>query len=250
MTQQTMNLHQKLVVIRRNIGSITKDKKSFGYDYVSGSQVLSKIHGSMNELNVLLIPNVISQNHEVHTIQTKKGPSTIFVVSGQLSYKWVNADNPSEVLEVPFHYTGSQDDVAKAFGSALTYAERYFLIKFFNLPTDGDDPDAQQPHNGYYQSNNQYQNPPVQQQQQRQSQPPQQPQYQNGTNNNLLTDQQLKALKTAINLAAKRTLTDVAAVSEYAWNKLNIPLSVGSKVLTREQASKLIEFVNQIPAAQ
>ena len=30
----------------------------------------------------------------------------------------------------------------KGVGSALTYAERYFFLKYFNVPTDDDDPDS------------------------------------------------------------------------------------------------------------
>ena len=51
-------------------------------------------------------------------------------------------------MEVPF-FAGQQDDVSKAHGTALTYAERYFLMKFFNIPTDEDDADAKQKQEKY-----------------------------------------------------------------------------------------------------
>lgn len=138
-----MNLYQKLVEIRKNIGGFTKDTKGYNYSYVSGTQVLSKIQETMNELGVLLIPKVLDQNHEKHEYVSSKGkPALDFIVHGNMVYTWVNAENPEEKLEVPFYYTGSQDDISKAFGSGLTYSERYFIIKFFNLPTDADDPDA------------------------------------------------------------------------------------------------------------
>ena len=34
------------------------------------------------------------------------------------------------------------DDISKAVGTAMTYNERYFLLKFLGLPTDEDDADA------------------------------------------------------------------------------------------------------------
>ena len=52
-------------------------------------------------------------------------------------------------MEVPFFAVGQQDDVSKAHGTALTYAERYFLMKFFNIPTDEDDADAKQKQEKY-----------------------------------------------------------------------------------------------------
>ena len=71
-------------------------------------------------------------------------------------YVWVNAEKPDDRIEVPWQLFGQQDDPSKAFGSALTYSERYFLLKFFSIATDDDDPDAKQnkPSNNYNQSNN------------------------------------------------------------------------------------------------
>ena len=67
----------------------------------------------------------------------------------KLTYVWINADKPEEKLEVPFYSVGQQDDVSKAHGTGLTYAERYFLMKFFNIPTDEDDADAKQKQEKY-----------------------------------------------------------------------------------------------------
>lgn len=143
-----MNLHQKLVEVRKSIDGFTKDAKSFNYSYVSGSQVLSKIQGKMNELGVLLVPKISDQmfqtyDYQVYNKNTKSMvDKTDFIVQGNMSYTWINAEEPTDVLEIPFYYTGQQDDISKAFGSGLTYSERYFLLKFFNLPTDDADPDG------------------------------------------------------------------------------------------------------------
>ena len=67
---------------------------------------------------------------------------------------------------------------------------------------------------------------------------------------NLITDTQLQELKTALNAAATRTKMDKIAVAEYVKMSLQIPAEVESKALTREQASKMIDFINQLPAAQ
>ncbi|HDY9908796.1 TPA: ERF family protein, partial [Staphylococcus aureus] len=59
-------------------------------------------------------------------------------------YTITNVDNPEEKIESSIFAIGQQDDPSKALGTALTYSERYFLMKFFGLPTDEDDADAKQ----------------------------------------------------------------------------------------------------------
>lgn len=145
-----MNLHQKLVEIRKEIDVFQKDTKGFNYSYVSGSQVLSKIQQKMNELGVLLYPEMKDVDYNTFDYQqynkkTKQMDNkTDFVISGNMSYVWQNAENPEEKIPINWMVYGQQDDISKAYGSALTYSERYFLLKFFNAPTDDDDPDTRQ----------------------------------------------------------------------------------------------------------
>lgn len=140
-----MNLYQKIVAIRKSVGGLSKDKKGDRYDYVSGNQVLTKIEDKMNELNLLLIPSTLDGEYEPYSYKTKYGEKTDLIVKGKMTYTWINGDKPEERMEVPWFYFGQMSEVSKAFGSALTYSERYFLLKAFGIPTDSDDPDAKQP---------------------------------------------------------------------------------------------------------
>lgn len=148
-----MNLFEKLVEIRKEIDVFKKDTEGYGYNYVSGSQVLSKIQKKMNELGVLLYPNIgeVEQDtydYQVYDKQSKQmRDKTDFVIKGDMTYVWQNAEEPSETLEIPWKLFGQQDDISKAYGSGLTYSERYFLLKFFNAPTDEDDPDSRPTNN-------------------------------------------------------------------------------------------------------
>lgn len=140
-----LNLYQKLVEVRKTIDAFHKDSKSFNYSYVSGTQVLSKIKEKMDEMGLLCFPSILGQSHEHFNYLDKYGKEKHdFIVYGPMVYRWINADNPEEVLEVPFEFMGQQDDISKAFGSGLTYSERYFLLKFFGVPTDDDDPDKKE----------------------------------------------------------------------------------------------------------
>ncbi|PFZ02320.1 recombinase [Bacillus wiedmannii] len=137
-----MNLWQKLVEIRKDIDVFSKDGKSYGYSYVTGSQVLHKIKQKMDELGVILSPRMGSHKNWVHEYKNGKGKDVKdFVIESEGSYVWINSDKPEEREEVPWKFFGQQDDASKAFGSALTYSERYFLLKFFGVPTDEDDAD-------------------------------------------------------------------------------------------------------------
>ena len=129
-----MNLYQKIVEIRKEAKGFDKDKKSNNYEYVSGNQVLRKIRDKMNELNVLLIPSARLGEHHAHDYKNSYGKDKIdFIVSGEMVYIWINGDEPSERLEVPWAYYGQQDDLSKAYGSALTYSERYFYYEVLRI---------------------------------------------------------------------------------------------------------------------
>lgn len=153
--QQELNLFQKIADVKANIDGFTKDAKSYKYSYVSGSQVLHRIRNKMIENNLLLVPKTSEENYkqiDVTRFNKKAGreiTTSEFIVEMKLTYVWINADKPEEQLEVPFYSVGQQDDVSKAHGTGLTYSERYFLMKFFNIPTDEDDADAKQKQEKY-----------------------------------------------------------------------------------------------------
>ena len=160
MTEQ-LNLYQKIADVKANIEGFTKDTKGYNYSYVSGSQVLHRIRNKMIEHNLLLVPKTSDENYKQIEVTrfNKKASREIttseFVVEMKLTYLWINADKPEEQLEVSFYSVGQQDDVSKAHGTALTYAERYFLMKFFNIPTDEDDADAKQKQEKYNKASSQ-----------------------------------------------------------------------------------------------
>lgn len=147
---EALNLYQKIADVKANIDGFTKDTKSYKYSYVSGSQVLHRIRNKMIEHRLLLVPSTTQENYkqiEVTRFNKNAGREvtvTEFVVEMKLTYTWINAEKPEERMEVTFYSVGQQDDVSKAHGTALTYSERYFLMKFFNIPTDEDDADAKQ----------------------------------------------------------------------------------------------------------
>lgn len=141
-----MNVCQKIIEVKKEIKCFVKDAETTGgkaYKYISGTQILSKVKAKMEEIGLLFIP-IATENRGWTTFNyvTAKGEQkTDFVVDGKLVYAWINAEEPSDRLEIAFEYYGQQNDISKAFGSGLTYSERYLLLKSLGVPTDEEDPD-------------------------------------------------------------------------------------------------------------
>ncbi|MCE5001712.1 MULTISPECIES: ERF family protein [Staphylococcus] len=147
---EKLNLYQKIADVKANIDGFTKDTKGYNFSYVSGSQILHRIRTKMIEHNLLLVPSTTNEKWTTHTYKNKKGNEIVdFVIEMDLNYKWINADKPEEQLDISYHAFGQQSDISQAHGTALTYAERYFLMKFFNIPTDEDDADAKEKQDRY-----------------------------------------------------------------------------------------------------
>lgn len=147
---EELNIYQKIADVKANIEGFTKDTKGYNFTYVSGSQILHRIRNKMIEHRLLLIPSTSNEKWTTHTYKNKKGHEVIdFIVEMDLNYKWVNADKPEEQLDISYYAFGQQSDISQAHGTALTYSERYFLMKFFNIPTDEDDADAKEKQEKY-----------------------------------------------------------------------------------------------------
>lgn len=84
-----------------------------------------------------MIPEIVSQDLQETTNQ--KGNKEFFTKLNMV-FTWVNIDNPDEKIVCQWTAQGL-DNAEKGIGKALTYAEKYFLLKFFNIATDKDDPD-------------------------------------------------------------------------------------------------------------
>jgi hypothetical protein len=138
------NLYQRILDVKANIEGFTKDAEGYKYNYVEGSQILHKIRKKMEDNSLLLFPSVKQASYSEIEVMVKGKKKPNILVQMNMTYTFLNADNPEEQLTIPFFAIGHQDDASKAYGTALTYAERYFLLKFFNIPTDEDDADAKQ----------------------------------------------------------------------------------------------------------
>lgn len=100
----------------------------------------------MCDRQLLLLPSVTDVKPQVVNYQAYDKNAKANVQKTEVLYvvmmemKWVDAED-GEVLVEKWAGTG-QNNFDKGFGSALTYGERYYLLKTFHIPTDRDDVDA------------------------------------------------------------------------------------------------------------
>lgn len=135
-----MAIYKKLLEIQQRVEGLTKDASGNSGMYVSGNKVLGFIRPIMNSLGLLLTMDVDDAKYQEFETQTKNGIKKDMFCDLKLTFTWIDTTD-NEQLKVKWAGTGA-NGADKSIGSALTYAERYFLLKQFHIPTDKDDVDA------------------------------------------------------------------------------------------------------------
>jgi hypothetical protein len=147
MEKKQMNIYQKLAKIQDKINGLAPDKKSFGFNYVSGTKLLSFIKPLMKEYNLILKQEIISIDNERQDYfagkDEKRREISEILTKVMMKFTWVDCDT-GDKDENLFGANG-QNGWDKGIGSALTYGERYFLMKYFHIATDQDDIDQPKP---------------------------------------------------------------------------------------------------------
>lgn len=152
MAENELNIYQKLAKLRKQVEVISKNKAGYGYKYVSEDEILAKLTGLMDKYELSLVPRitpgtVVVTPYYYEKTKVKNGSAyeeknNEVLVQGDMVYTWVNNVNPEERIEVNWAFVGQQTDASQSLGSGLTYASRYFLLKYFGIATPEDDPDS------------------------------------------------------------------------------------------------------------
>ncbi|MEE6129127.1 ERF family protein [Chryseobacterium arthrosphaerae] len=150
-----MSVYKKLHKIQSLVNGLGKDKTSGQYGYVSGAKVLEFVRPLMNEYSLILKQEILSIDNERqdYMVNAKRWenvdgqnkqveyqrPKSEILSKVMMKFTWIDVET-GEKDENLFGANG-QNDWEKGLGSALTYAERYFILKYFHIPTDEDDID-------------------------------------------------------------------------------------------------------------
>jgi len=130
------SLVSKLCSVRKQVNAVKRTKLvEYGrtkYKYAPSSEILFCVKEEIDEQGLILYPEISQSEFSGKTMQLS------------LNYIWVDSDTGEE-MRVEWRAAGEDTDPSKAFGKALTYAEKYFLCRFFQIPTEEDDPDRGTP---------------------------------------------------------------------------------------------------------
>lgn len=139
-------IHKKLLEIQKSVRALQRDAKAYNYNYVSGDKLLYFVRPKMDELGLLLLPEVLGvETRDVTYQQWDKGAKAmvekkeiLYVLTMRMT--WTDTED-GETLPQEWKAAG-MNAFDKGYGSALTYGERYYLLKLFHIATDEDDVDA------------------------------------------------------------------------------------------------------------
>ena len=144
-----MNIYQKMAAITAELRTVGKNLmvetgKGKGYKAVSERDIIDAVKPLEEKHGVYSYPSdrKVIESHTLESENTYNGNTTkktTFFTRVQTTYRFVNVDDPSEYIETVTFAEGidSQD---KGSGKAMTYGDKYALMKAYKIST-GDDPD-------------------------------------------------------------------------------------------------------------
>lgn len=143
-TKTQNGVYRKILELQRAVRALLPNAAGGGdknsYRYVSGSKLLGYLRPKMDNLGIILKQEIVEESHERIDYATAYGHKSEMFTALKMRFTWIDVET-GERDENEFIAFG-QNGWDKGLGSALTYGERYFLLKFFHIATDEDDVDA------------------------------------------------------------------------------------------------------------
>lgn len=173
---KSMNIFQRVAAITAELGTVAKNLNvSAGkgsYKAVSERDIIDAVKPLEAKYRVYSYPSdrKILESETLESEKTYNGnttKSTTFFTRVQTEYTFVNIDDPKDIFKTIVFSEGI-DPGDKGSGKAMTYADKYAVMKAYKIST-GDDPDEQaseptnytrsggqnnKPQGGNYQGNN------------------------------------------------------------------------------------------------
>ena len=137
-----LNIYTKLQSIQSEVKELirTEENKFQKYKFFNELQVLKQLRLLLKDHKLILL---LSDDTTQPFIHEKDGKEHFVKYLKKLEI--IDSENPEQKLSFNFWAAGSNVDLAKAKGSAETYAVKYMLSKFFLMPVkDEADPDYRQ----------------------------------------------------------------------------------------------------------
>lgn len=147
-----MNIYEKMLAATAKIATVAKNLsvdtgKGKGYKAVSEADVLAAVKPVEEELGIFSFPvarKILDSGEIVNTYTDRNGNTTTkrqMYMRLETTYRFVNVEKPEEYVDV-ITYGDGVDSQDKGPGKAMTYADKYALLKGYKIRT-GDDPDVE-----------------------------------------------------------------------------------------------------------
>lgn len=152
------NIFQKMSLITNELRTVAKNLnvdmgKGKSYKAVQEKDILDAVKPMEEKYGIYSYP--ISReivDSDILEKETQYGVSKNLYMRIKTTYRFVNIDNPAECIDM-ISFADGIDSGDKATGKAMTYADKYALMKAYKIAT-GDDPDAEgSPEKGYSKGN-------------------------------------------------------------------------------------------------
>ena len=141
-----MNLYEKLSAITAELQTVAKNLdiktgKTTSYKAVSERDILDAVKPLEAKHRIYSYPcdREIIETQTLES-QTEYGTKTTFFSRIRTTYRFVDLDDPQSYIETVTFSEGI-DPQDKGSGKAMTYGDKYALMKAYKIST-GDDPDA------------------------------------------------------------------------------------------------------------
>lgn len=139
---EEMNVYQRLLAISSEISRVAKGLTvgtgQYSYKAVSEADVLNAVRPMEEQYRIYSYPE--SREIVDFGFLDKGNRGTQTYIRIKTVYRFVNVDKPDEYITVT-SYGDGLDNADKAPGKAITYSDKYALLKAYKIMT-GDDPDA------------------------------------------------------------------------------------------------------------
>lgn len=141
MEEKKLNIYQKMLAITSELSRVAKNLEvGFGankYKATGEADVLAAIKPLEAQYGVYSYP-ARREIVEIAELETKAGGKNLFLRIAT-TYRFVNVEKPDEWIEIT-SYGDGVDSQDKSVGKAMTYSDKYALMKAYKIIT-GDDPD-------------------------------------------------------------------------------------------------------------
>ena len=149
-----LNIYQRMSAITKDLQTVAKN---LSVDTGNG-----KSYKAVSERDIIDAVKPIEIKHGVYsypfsrdiiesqmlTEENQKYTRTKFYTKLMTTYRFVNVDKPDEFIDIVSYSTGL-DSGDKGDGKAMTYGDKYALMKAYKIST-GDDPDAKASEDSVY----------------------------------------------------------------------------------------------------